>query len=109
MQEVLTRSGKKRDYGEMMIDAATRCYDIWESVREYMSGDFKPFNKGAKVSDQDMKKIKEGTKIVIEPQCEMINKHHGKMGGRDGKLELYGQEGGYQSPLKIKMYKTNCL
>ena len=76
-------------------------------MREYTYDLFKSFNEDAKSSDQEFIDIKQGIDEVFERQRGVMRIRHGNVGGGEGHLELYGQEGGgCHSPLKKTKYSV---
>ena len=62
--------------------------------------DWKSVNEDGKYSDVGIQQLSAKLSAVFVEDHAIMNDEYGKVGGGDGKLEMYAQEGGSNSPLK---------
>lgn len=102
LHEGLNASQKRASDGKLKCD--TRSYDLRETSRKVFADDWKSFIEDAKVTDQDIDDLTEKMTLVFAEVRGKVNARYGKAGGGSGKMELYGQEGGGNSPVKKTKY-----
>ena len=74
-------------------------------ARKRFDEEWRSFFDDSKVTDLDIEEICVGIEKVFQDKRESINRKHGKEGGGEGEMELFGYEGaGGRSPLKKTRY-----